>query len=316
MASLSVLSALMVMHMGAQIPLAQETETGKKGTFGLETEVGKKGTFGQETESELAAPSSRTASSSDMVPVQKVTEDWMVPVTAQELRDGEYEIDVNSSSSMFQIASCTLKVADGAMRAEMTMSGTGYLYLYPGTPEEAAAAKKEALIPFQEMEDGTHVFTIPVAKLDESMECAAYSKRKEKWYGRQLCFVAESLSPDAFLKERGNSAANLDLEDGHYTAEVALSGGSGRASVASPAAIRAHQGELTATIEWSSSNYDYMIVDGEKYLPVNKEGNSVFEIPVTAFDRPIHVKADTTAMSKPYEIEYELTFDSETITKQ
>jgi len=34
-------------------------------------------------------------------------------------------------------------------------------------------------------------------------------------------------------------------------------------------------GEVTADIQWSSSNYDYMIVDGEKYLPVNEEA-SVF----------------------------------------
>ncbi|MFR6378865.1 MAG: hypothetical protein ACLUNZ_02580 [Evtepia sp.] len=37
---------------------------------------------------------------------------------------------------------------------------------------------------------------------------------------------------------------------------------------------------LTATIEWSSSNYDYMKVDDVQYDPVNTEGNSTFEIPV------------------------------------
>ena len=66
----------------------------------------------------------------------------------------------------------------------------------------------------------------------------------------------------------------------------------------------------TAQIIWSSSNYDYMLVDGEKYLPVNEEGNSVFEIPVSFFDREIEVIADTTVMSKPHEIEYTLTFDA------
>ena len=63
-------------------------------------------------------------------------------------------------------------------------------------------------------------------------------------------------------------------------------------------------------IEWSSPNYDYMKVDDVQYDPVNTEGNSVFEIPITGFDAPIAVVADTTAMSTPHEIDYTLTFDS------
>ena len=69
----------------------------------------------------------------------------------------------------------------------------------------------------------------------------------------------------------------------------------------------------TASIVWSSPNYDYMIVDGEKLLPVNTEGNSVFEIPVASFDTALDVIAYTVAMSKPHEIEYTLAFDSSTI---
>ena len=65
---------------------------------------------------------------------------------------------------------------------------------------------------------------------------------------------------------------------------------------------------MTATIVWSSPNYDYMLVDGEKYLPTNTEGNSTFEIPVTALDTPLDVVGDTVAMSTPHEIEYTLTF--------
>lgn len=255
----------------------------------------------------------KTASASEMVEAEKVTRDWMVPVKADELKDGEYEIEVNSSSSMFNIPQCTLIVQDGSMSAAMTMGGTGYLYVYPGNAKEAAGAKEEDLIPVQEMEDGTHVFTVPVEELDAEVECAAFSRRKEKWYGRQLCFVAESLPADAFLNERGSAAEDLDLKDGSYTVCVSLSGGSGRASITSPARIDVTEGIVTARIEWSSPNYDYMIVDGEKYLSVNEEGNSVFEIPVTAFDRPVSVLADTTAMSQPYEIEYEITFDSVTI---
>ena len=72
-------------------------------------------------------------------------------------------------------------------------------------------------------------------------------------------------------------------------------------------------GNVTATVQWSSENYDYMIVGGEKYLPLSTEGGSVFEIPVLAFDEPMDVIGDTVAMSKPHEIEYKITFLSDTI---
>jgi hypothetical protein len=67
------------------------------------------------------------------------------------------------------------------------------------------------------------------------------------------------------------------------------------------------------TLIWSSPFYDYMIVDGERYEPVNTEGNSVFEIPVAAFDAELAITADTTAMSEPHEIEYTICFDSASI---
>ena len=96
--------------------------------------------------------------------------------------------------------------------------------------------------------------------------------------------------------------------------EIKFEGGSGRASIQSPVTLTvAADGKMTATVEWSSPNYDYMIVDGEKLFPVNTDGNSVFEIPVSAFDTPITVIGDTVAMSKPHEIEYTLTFLSDTL---
>ena len=101
----------------------------------------------------------------------------------------------------------------------------------------------------------------------------------------------------------------------HYTVDVALSGGSGKASVESPALLTVRDGEATAAIVWSSSNYDFMMVGGEKLLPVNETGNSAFEIPVAGFDSPLPVQADTTAMSQPYLIDYTLLFDSATIEK-
>ena len=121
----------------------------------------------------------------------------------------------------------------------------------------------------------------------------------------------EITAEDGSLAEDGSAAAGeaaLGPEDGTYQMEVELLGGSGRASVTSPAKVEIKDGKAVATLEWSSPNYDYMVVDGEKYLPVNTEGNSVFQIPVEAFDQDIVVIADTVAMSTPHEIEYTLNF--------
>lgn len=105
-------------------------------------------------------------------------------------------------------------------------------------------------------------------------------------------------------------------EDGTYTAAVTLEGGTGRASVESPAKLRCENGQFWATIVWSSSNYDYMKVDGVRYDLISTEGNSTFEIPVAAFDQKLDVIADTVAMSTPHEVEYTLFFDSSTLTKE
>ena len=86
---------------------------------------------------------------------------------------------------------------------------------------------------------------------------------------------------------------------------VSLSGGSGRASIASPTTIVKDGDTYTATITWSSSNYDKMTVDGVDYAPVNDGGNSTFEIPVT-LDEDIAVSAETVAMSTPHTIDYTL----------
>ncbi len=92
--------------------------------------------------------------------------------------------------------------------------------------------------------------------------------------------------------------------------EVVLTGGSGKTSVESPVELRPEKNGYTAVLHWSSSNYDYMLVDGSKYLPVNTEGNSVFEIPIPSTECTIAVQADTTAMSVPHLIDYTLTFGS------
>ena len=124
--------------------------------------------------------------------------------------------------------------------------------------------------------------------------------------------LAGPVSVAAAQKENG---IETDLEDGEYSIQVDLEGGSGKASVSSPTLMLVKNGRMYAELQWSSSNYDYMIVDGEKYEPVNKDGNSTFEIPVSVFDAEMEVTADTVAMSTPHEIDYTLNFDSSSMKK-
>lgn len=96
------------------------------------------------------------------------------------------------------------------------------------------------------------------------------------------------------------------LEDGEYQAEVELLGGSGKAKIASPAKLTVKNGEMTAELVWSSSNYTYMKIGDVTYYPVSTGGNSTFIVPVETFDEEIPFAAETVAMSTPHEIEYSL----------
>lgn len=290
----------------------------KTETKAVTTEAAKETTAaaGAETEkAESKAGGAQVAGAGETVSQEQVVTEDMVPVYGEAVKDGVYTVTVDSSSSMFKIVDCELTVADGSMTAVMTMSGQGYLKLYMGTGEEALNAPEDQMIPFVENAEGAHTYTVPVEALDMGIDCAAFSKSKEKWYDRVLVFRADSLPTEAFAAGMIKTAKDLGLEDGHYTAEVALEGGSGRAKVESPAAIRIEDGKIYATIAWGSSNYDYMRVGDEKFEPLSPEGNSVFEIPVEGFDWKLPAAANTTAMSTPHEIDYTLTFDSSTVKK-
>lgn len=249
---------------------------------------------------EIYVAHTRTAFSAGKSPAEIIGEEESSRAASGNLGNGTYQITVESSSSMFRVEKAELTVADGNMTAVITLGGTGYSKLYMGTAEQAASAEESECIPYVEDADGAYTYTIPVEALDQPIDCAAFSKKKEEWYDRQLTFLSAS-------------ALEGMAEDGTYTIDVTLGGGSGKTTIVSPATITVTGGTAVATIEWSSPNYDYMLVDGEKYLPVNTEGNSVFEIPVSVYDEEMPVIGDTIAMSKPHEIEYTLTFHSETM---
>ena len=276
------------------------------------------GSSASQQQTDTAAQTSETgasnvASASDMAEVEEVVEEGMTPISGDKVKDGTYNVTVKSSSKMFDITACELTVESGKMTATMHMGGKGYLYVYMGTGEQAAAADEADYIPFTEQADGIHSFTVPVDALDEGIDCAAFSKKKEKWYDRTILFRADSLPMDAFADGVVTTPDSLSLADGSYTADVALAGGSGRASVQSPAELTVKDGKVTAKIVWSSKNYDYMKVGDTKYDTVIEDEHSTFEIPVSCFDWAMAVKADTTAMSEAHEIDYTLTFDSASV---
>ncbi len=302
-----------------------------------------------ETDSEEEISYDQVASDGEKTTAQEVGVEGMTPILGSDVKDGVYEVEVESSSSMFQIEKAELTVSDSRMTAALTLGGTGYLKLYMGTGVEAAADERDSYIGYEEDAEGKYVYTIPVEALDEPIDCAAFSKRKEKWYDRSLLFRADSLPEGAVLvelpdyeeleriarekrieamkseKEQKEASSEesqktvseepsiIEMEDGEYAINVDLEGGSGRTTVTSPAGLIVKDGYAYARIEWSSSNYDYMLVGGEKYLPINEEGYSTFEIPIVVFDEPMEVVGDTTAMSTPHEVDYTLTFHSDSI---
>lgn len=230
------------------------------------------------------------------------------------IADGVYSAVFKTDGSMFHVNEAydgrgTLTVKDGKMTIHVTMPSKNTVNLFLGSAEDAkkeGAALIEPTLDTVTYSDGSteevYGFDIPVPYLDEEFDCALVGT-KGKWYDHKV-----SVS-DPVPKEGAAS-----YEDGEYTCEVTLTGGSGKASVESPAKIVVKDGRMTATIIWSSSHYEYMTVGETKYEPVNTEGNSAFEIPVE-LDRDIAVSALTTAMSEPHLIDYVLHFNGASMKK-
>ena len=255
-----------------------------------------------------SAPAS-SAASSEAAASSAVSEAASASAEAA-LPDGTYTADFDTDSSMFHANEAfdgkgALTVKDGQMTFHVSLASKKIVNLYVGMAADAEANKEDWLLPTTDTvtySDGTseevYGYDIPVAAVDQDFQLALLGT-KGKWYDHTVSI--RNAQPKA--EEAAETPA-----DGEYSVNVTLEGGSGRATVESPAALTVADGKMTAVILWSSPNYDYMIVDGEKYLPTNTEGNSTFEIPVSALGTPLAVTADTVAMSTPHEIEYTLTF--------
>lgn len=239
-----------------------------------------------------------------------------------QLPDGVYTAEFSTDSSMFHVSEAcdgkgTLTVKDGVMTIHISLGSKKILNLYPGLAEDAAKDGAVLLEPTTDtvtysdgMTEEVYGFDVPVPVIGEEFDLALIGT-KGKWYDHKVK-VSDPVAEDS--REAANGFFDMSaLADGSYTIELTMEGGSGRASIQSPTQITVADGAATAILEWSSPNYDYMLVNGEKYLPVNTEGNSVFEVPVEALDAPLTMIGDTVAMSTPHEVEYTVTFHSETL---
>ena len=206
--------------------------------------------------------------------------------TEPALADGVYTADFNTDSSMFHVnEACkgkgTLTVENGQMTIHISLPSKSILNLFCGTAEDARKDGAALLQPTTDtvtysdgLSEEVNGFDIPVPALDEEFDVAIIGT-KGKWYDHKV------------------SVTNAVL-----------------ANIQSPCTLTVADGKMTATIVWSSSHYDYMLVDGERCDVLSTENGSTFEIPVAALDTPLAVVGDTTAMSTPHEIDYTLTFDA------
>lgn len=248
--------------------------------------------------------------------------------------DGDYSVEVESDSKMFKVVKCILTKKDGKYTAEIALSGTGYDKLYMGTSVEASASDEDAGIGYEIKEEKYH-FVIPVEKLDTPIKIAAHSVKNNNWIDRTLTFKSETLqeietetedetesetqtesesesepeyeesigTPDDSTVAVDNSTK---LADGVYSPEsFNFSGGSGKTKITC-LKVTVKAGKAYATIQFSSSSYDYVKAAGFKFDKINTSGNSTFEIPVKLNAENI-VIGNTTAMSTAKEIEYKIT---------
>ena len=120
------------------------------------------------------------------------------------VEDGTYKVNVETGNRMFKVVDAILTVKDGQMTAVVTLSGTGYGYLYAGkvnadntdTLDTVAAADRIAPCATVKGDDGgdQYSYEIPVAALDTALDFGAFSNNKQVWYARTLTFDSDSLT--------------------------------------------------------------------------------------------------------------------------
>lgn len=204
------------------------------------------------------------------------------------LDTGKYVVDVDaaSTSGMFRVVNCVLTSVGGKMQADITLSGTGYNYLYVGTAKDAEKASKDQLIAPKEIVEGKCVFTVPVESMNTGIQIAAHGEKSGKWYDRTLTFKTEGMTK------------YVQVSDGSYKVNVTSSSSMFKVT---NCVLTSKNGNMTAKITLSGTGYDYLYVgtsaeaalaDSSKWINyVEENGMYTYTIPVSLLDTGISVAA-------------------------
>ena len=266
------------------------------------------------TQAELTAVKAGTAEVTVSIKKAEGTElkaTCKVTVTASEtenktLTDGSYQVDVNTGNKMFKVTNCILTSEKGKMYAVITLSGTGYDYLYMGTAADAAEAAAKDYISYVADEAGKYTYKVPVESLDKGIAVAAHSIKKDKWYDRTLIFSSAS--------------AKRIIADGTYQVNAEAGGKMFRVT---DCVMTVKNGQMTAAVTLSGQGYNRIYLgdvnnasDDEKnwILPDSLLAEQyTFQIPVEKLDEVMTIAVHTTKSNK-WDTRT-LTFHSEGMTK-
>lgn len=264
------------------------------------------------------------------------------------LKDGTYKVKATTDRKMFYLypkkknpATTILVKKNGKMTATITLTGSGYDYVYMGTPKQAKKAGKKKWIKYKKV-NGYYTFKIPVSALDKKLPITPHSSKYEKdgdpstdpWRpDKWIKFYssgAKKVKDGTTIKtkgkasnrnggnnqkqnnwvddgKKGTSAVNnsTSLKDGTYKPDkFRWSGGSGRLSYIRCTKIVVRGGKAYATIEFGSSKYDSLKANGRTYSK-SGGGNSKFTIPVK-LNANNTIIGRTTAMSQPHWVRYSI----------
>lgn len=234
-----------------------------------------------------------------------------VTVTASEtenktLTDGSYQVDVDTGNKMFKVTNCILTSEKGKMYAVITLSGTGYDYLYMGPAADAAEAAAKDYISYVADEAGKYTYKVPVESLDKGIAVAAHSIKNDKWYDRTLIFSSAS--------------AKRIIADGTYQVNAEAGGKMFRVT---GCVMTVKNGQMTAAVTLSGQGYNRIYLgdvnnasDDEKnwILPDSLLAEQyTFQIPVEKLDEVMTIAVHTTKSNK-WDTRT-LTFHSEGMTK-
>lgn len=113
--------------------------------------------------------------------------------------------------------------------------------------------------------------------------------------------TAEYVQDDLLLAD----SSEEKYQDGTYTPEsFTFQGGSGKVTITCPK-VTITRGKVTATVVFSSSSYNKLVVDGEEYFPVSgtEYTGSVFQVPAV-LNQDMEITGTTVAMTTAHDITY------------